>query len=177
MTAAIQHETQHDAGMSLVELIIGMLIASVVLGVTVLIFINSLRTQATVTSVTQATNTGQVMASTIERAVRNADFVEVSADQRTLQVQTSLGGALTCQGFHLSGDTIHMTLRSTPLGDPSLWPDWQRGVAAHGADPFVMRVGRGVTYAFDMTTDAAPVLFTGEAALRSISTGETKTCW
>ncbi|WP_193596362.1 PilW family protein [Microbacterium sp. YJN-G] len=177
MTASAVHQTTGDAGVTLVELIIGMLIGTVVLGVSVLIFANSLQTQATVTSVTQATNEGQIVASTIERAVRNADFIDVSADQRTLQVQTSLGGALTCQGFHLDGDTIRMTLRSTPLGDPALWPAWQDGVAAHGSDPFVARAGRGVVYAFDMTTDATPVLFTGEASLRSISTGQARTCW
>ncbi len=166
-----------DAGITLIELIIGMLIASVVLGATVLIFVNSWRTEASVTSTTQATNTGQVVASTIERAVRNADFVEVAADHKTLQVQTSLGGSLTCQGFHLAGDALRMTIRSTPLGSPALWPEWEDGLAAQGAAPFVSRTEHTVNYAFDMTTDALPVHFTGQASLRSVSTGETRTCW
>jgi hypothetical protein len=117
------------------------------------------------------------VASVIERAVRNADYIDVSADQSTLLVQTSLGGALTCQGFHLTTSELLMAIRSTPLGDPTLWPSWKDGVQPQGTTPFLTRTGNTVSYAFDMTTQSAPVHFTGRAALRSVSTGQARSCW
>ncbi|MRH30188.1 hypothetical protein GH740_12850 [Microbacterium sp. SYP-A9085] len=166
-----------DAGITLVELIIGMFISTIIAGMTAMILINSWQTQEEVTSVSQSTNTGQLVASVIERAVRNADYIDVSADQSTLLVQTSLGGSLTCQGFHLTTSNLLMAIRSTPLGDPTLWPSWKDGVQPQGATPFLTRTGNTVSYAFDMTTQSAPVHFTGRAALRSVSTGQVRSCW
>jgi len=166
-----------DAGITLVELIIGMLIATVIAGATVMILVNSWRTQEEVASVSDATNTGQLVSSAMERAIRNADYIDVSADQSTLLVQTSLGGSLTCQGFHLTTDSLLMAIRSTPLGDPTTWPSWKTGLSRQGTASFLTRTGNTVSYAFDMTTDSAPVHFTGSAALRSVSTGEPRSCW
>lgn len=166
-----------DDGISLIELIVYVLIASVLLLATAAILSNSWSTQRNVTNVTNATNRGQVMTSTIERAMRNAIAFDVSVDGSTLLVHTSLTGSLACQGFSLVTGESRMSLSPTALGASSTWPVWQPGVAQRGSTPFFAETGTTVAYTFDITTTAAPVRFAGQAAARSAATGVSAPCW
>lgn len=168
-----------EAGLSLIELIIYILLASVLLSAMALILANSWRTQEDVTSVTQATNRGQVMGSAIERAMRNAlDFDVDDATGTELRVRTSLGGSLACQAFLLQDGQARLSVSSAAIpAISSNWADWASGIAQNGSTPFFVENGDTVSYTFDIETDSAPVRFSGEAAARSTATGVSSPCW
>ena len=179
MTPATDHTDETaDAGLSLIELIIYMLLASLLLGAMATILINSWRTQEDVTSVSDATNHGQIMGSAVERAMRNALDFEVDATGTVLRVRTSLGGGMACQGFLLADGEARIATSSGALpADPAAWGDWESAVAQNGSTPFFIETGDTVTYTFDIRTEAAPVRFSGEAAARSVATGVSAPCW
>jgi Tfp pilus assembly protein PilW len=166
-----------DDGVSLIELIVYILVASILLLATTAILINSWTAQRNVTAVSDATNRGQAITSTIERAMRNAVAFDVSTDGTTLLVHTSLAGDLTCQGFVLNTGESRMSLSSAALGTPSTWSIWQPGIAQRGSTPYFSETGATVAYTFDITTTAAPVRFAGQAAARSAATGVSAPCW
>jgi Tfp pilus assembly protein PilW len=166
-----------EDGVSLIELIVYVLISSMLLLATTAILVNSWTTQRNVTAVSEATNRGQVMTSTIERAMRNAIAFDVSVDGTTLLVHTSLTGTLACQGFALTIGESRMSFSSSTLGASSTWPVWQPGIAQRGSTSFFAETGTTVAYAFDITTTAASVRFAGQAAARSAATGVSAPCW
>ena len=61
-----------DSGVTLVELIIYMLLASMILFAAATILVNSWNTQKDVTTTSDATSRGQSMGATIERAMARA---------------------------------------------------------------------------------------------------------
>ncbi|MDR7190286.1 Tfp pilus assembly protein PilW [Microbacterium sp. BE35] len=168
-----------DAGLSLIELIIYILLSSLLLSAMAVVLVNSWSTQKDVASVTQATNRGQVIGSAIERAMRNAlDFDVDDATGTELRVRTSLGGNLACQAFLLKDGDARFTTSSGAL--PTLasdWARWENGIAQYASTPFFVENGDVVTYTFDIETDSAPVRFSGEAAARSTATGVSSPCW
>lgn len=166
-----------DAGISLIELIVYVLLASTILIATTMILINSWNTQKDVTSVSEATNRGQSMGSTIERAMRNALAFEVT-NENELRVRTSLTGAQQCQAFYLAPGTARIAQAPGVLPlDPASWTLWNSGVKQNGATPFFAQNGTTVSYTFDIETESAPVRFAGEVSTRSTSTGVTSPCW
>lgn len=166
-----------DYGLSLIELVVYVLVSSVLLLATSAILVNSWTTQQNVTNVTDATNRGQVITSTVERAMRNAIAFDVSLDGTTLRVHTSLPGALACQGFYLANGESRMSISSSALAPFSAWSIWQPGVTQRGSTPFFAETGPTVSYTFDVSTTAAPVRFAGRAAARSAATGVSAPCW
>lgn len=167
-----------DAGLSLVELIVYVLVASIIVIASGAILINSWTTQRNVTTVTEATTRGQVMGSTIERAMRNALDFDVTAGGTELRVRTSLQGTLACQAFQLSSGQSRMSVRSAGL--PALasnWTPWQQGVAQDGSTPFFSAIGDTVTYTFKIQTNSTPVRISGQASPRSTATGVSTPCW
>ena len=179
MTPRTDHlEESADAGLSLIELIIYILLASVLLAGMAVILANSWKTEQNVTSVSEATNRGQVLGSAVERAMRNALDFEVDATGTTLRVRTSLGGELACQGFLLTDGEARIAVSSGALpADTADWGDWGEAVAQNGSTPFFLENGDTVTYTFDIDTQSAPVRFSGEAAARSVATGTSAPCW
>jgi Tfp pilus assembly protein PilW len=166
-----------DRGVSMIELIVYVLISSVLVLATSAILVNSWTTQRNVTDVTQATNRGQIISSTVERAMRNAIAFDVSVDGSTLLVHTSLPGSLACQGFSLATGESRMSLSASALGSSSTWSVWQAGVSQRGSTPFISETGSTVTYTFDITTTSAPVRFSGQVSARSAATGVSAPCW
>lgn len=163
-----------EAGLSLIELIMYVLIASVVLGAVTMILINSWRTQEDVLSQTEATNQGQLVSSAIERAVRNGLAVEVSGGD-TLRVHTTLSGERECQGMSLSGGAASLTMTSGALGTG--WPVWQSGIVAIPGEPLLEADGSNVSYAFQIDTSTAPVRFIGTVTARNGTGGASSPCW
>ncbi len=170
-----------DAGLSLIELIVSLLVSTIVLLGTATVLVNSWLTQADVTSTTQATTRGQLMGATIERAMRNAkDFVVAPSDDSAteLRVWTSLGGDKTCQAFRLDVGQARIASSASTLPAVGAWGNWQVGVQQQGTQPFFQRVGNTVIYTFELETDSAPVPISGQAKMRTIhDPGETSPCW
>jgi hypothetical protein len=153
-----------------------------------MVLVNSWRTQEDVVTVTDATNKGQVVASAIERAVRNGLEYEISNGGNTLRVRTSLTGSVECQGFHLvDGQAARFTASNGSIaGDPALWPEWiveveadvlpDDSVVPFFSDPAGASATVGFT--FLIPTESAPVRFDGDVAPRSVDpSGGTAPCW
>lgn len=172
MTRTVER-ADSDAGVTLIELIMYVLVLSIVLGAVTMILIGAWRTQEDVLSETEATNRGQLVSSAIERAVRNGLAIQVSGGN-TLQVHTSLPGARACQGIDLSGGVARLKISSGALGTG--WPAWQDGVTQIPGQPLLTASGSTVTYAFQLNTSTAPVRFMGTVSARN-PTGVTSPCW
>ena len=169
-----------SAGLSLIELIIYVLLASVLLGAMATILINSWSTQKDVQTTNEATTRGQLIGQSIERAMRNAQAFEVSTDGTLLRIDSRLDGARRCQGFWVTGGAAYMTTSASalPAAITTDWPEaWQMGVVQNGTTRFFEQDGLAVIYTFDITTESAPVRFQGEAAMRTPATGGTTPCW
>lgn len=162
-----------DTGLTMVELVIYIVILAIISSVIVMILTNTLKAQASVTSLTQATTRGQLVASEIEKAMRNAVAFTVSADGSSLHINTSFSGSQQCQAFALTTDGLKMSVSGSPAPDISVWPVWQKRVGVlSGTTPAFTALGAdGVTYAFIATSDSAPVRFTGNAYTRNDKTG------
>lgn len=164
-----------DAGLSLIELIVVVVILGILSGVIVMILVNSWNTQEDVNSTTVATNEGQVYASSIERAVRNAVDIQVTGGS-LLQVRTTLPGSRECQSFQITasagtGDAAFMA--SAAAAPAWAGPMISENVANIGTDPyfdFTEETG-SVTYAFQIDTESAPALFRGTIAARNALAG------
>lgn len=167
-----------DAGITLIEVILYVLLSSLILIPVTMILITSVTTQRDVASVTEATSRGQSMGAVIERAVRNGLAVDVSADGTQLKVRTSLEGSLACQAFLLTDGQARVTQTPTLIpADATTWSDWEKGIARDGMTPYFVATGTNVVYAFAIATDSAPVRIVGEAAPRTVASGVSAPCW
>lgn len=177
-------QERHDAGYSLLELIVVVVVLAIIGIVIATILSHTWRAQTNVTDQTQAASRGQLIASEIERAMRNAVAFEVESGGTTLKVSTSLDGALRCQGFTFQAGQLRMTVTEAPDSSPAAWPLWQDQVEQSGTTAyFAARGSNGVTYTFDATANdptvsgTAPVHFAGNAFMRNAAEGTMSPCW
>ncbi|WP_251449437.1 hypothetical protein [Microbacterium sp. Marseille-Q6648] len=168
-----------DAGVGVIELIVAIVVSGIVLAGVATVFARSWQTQEEVMSVSHATNRGQVVGAAIERAVRNALFIEVADAGTVLRVSTSLGGNLRCQAFQLSpGGSARFITSGSALGDSTTWPEWQNGITADGgAEIFNDSLPGRISYRFQIGTESAPVRFAGEISPRSSPAADNGGCW
>ncbi len=154
-----------DAGVSLVELIVYVLLAGLLLSGVAVAFVDSLNTQRDVVSKNEATNRGQVFGQSIERAMRNAVAFDVSPDGSMLRVRTTLGAESRCQAFWITGGAAYMTNSSglLPGAVVATWPPaWeQNGVVPNGGTPIFAQTVLNVKYTFDIQTNSVPMHFRG----------------
>jgi prepilin-type N-terminal cleavage/methylation domain-containing protein len=167
-------DARTDDGLSLIELIVAVVVSGIVTVAIATIFVNSWNAQKDVLSVSEATNRGQLVGSSIEKAVRNAVYVN-APDSETLLVRTSLDGA--CFGFHIGeavnddGDaitTIRTIAGAVPLPATADWSVWKPEIELRGAESSLTKVGTTVEYVLVIETEAAPVVIQGEATQRSV---------
>lgn len=94
---------RHDAGFSLVELLISMMLFVVVITVVGSIIVSALTADRTVRSVTGSTTNGQLVVNVIEETVRNSTAIRVVTDvdgaSTFATVRTTAGGAARCQAW------------------------------------------------------------------------------
>ncbi|MDT0184080.1 hypothetical protein Q9S36_28200 [Microbacterium sp. ARD31] len=189
----IDTTTDREAGLSLIELIMYMLLASLLLGGMATLLANSWTTQTNVQTMSDATNRGQIVSQSIERAMRNAQAFDVSASGGLLRVDTNLSGDQRCQAFWVSSGALYQTSTwgtradgtadPIPSLNPASWPKpWlTEGVKQRASTiPFFARSGLNLSYAFDVdlaTDTAAPVRFKGQVSLRTPEAGGVSPCW
>ena len=83
-------------GFTLIELLVYMMLFGLVLAIAGAVMINTMRTSNTVTSVTEASNAGQLAAHSVEKGIRNSsDFhlTSPTGNDQLLVARTALGGA------------------------------------------------------------------------------------
>lgn len=80
-----------DRGITLVELLVYMVLSGLVLSILGGLLINSIRTQATIRSASEANTSGQLVLRTIESGIRNASAVRVSGAGTLLVIRTAEG--------------------------------------------------------------------------------------
>ena len=115
-------ESRHDEmGLSLIELIVGILVSSIILVAIATVLINSWLTQSDVLSTSEATNRGQVVSSSIERAMRNALYFEASGSE--LWVRTTFADERHCQAFRIAEGVAEMKSDSTSVA-AGAWGRW-----------------------------------------------------
>ncbi|MDF2470340.1 MAG: hypothetical protein K0Q61_2712 [Rhodococcus erythropolis] len=162
-----------DAGLSLIELIVAIVVSGVVMVGIVMVFVNSWKAQENVLSVSEATNRGQLVGSSIEKAVRNAVYVN-APDSATLLIRTSLDDE--CFGFHIGGalnedgeaiTTIRTISGGKPLPAIGDWPIWTPELELDTSNSSLTKVGTTVNYVLVIETEAAPVRIQGEVSQRS----------
>ena len=170
---------RNEDGLGLIELIVAIVVGGIVIAAIATILVNSWRTQEQVTTVTQATNRGQVVSSTVERAMRNALYFEVTESGTVLRVRTSLSGELRCQGFRVTDAAAQFTTDDLALSSPNTaWSMWQAGITKKGTTPYFVQTTAGsLTYTFNITTDASPVAFSGDVIPRSVQETGSDGCW
>ncbi|GAT71640.1 prepilin-type N-terminal cleavage/methylation domain-containing protein [Microbacterium hydrocarbonoxydans] len=182
-SAAADHAVADDVGLSLIELIVVVVVVGILSSVVVMILVNSWTTQQDVNSTTVATNEGQVYASSIEKAVRNADAIQLNGAQTQLLVRTTLGGALTCQAFKIEpvdalnparGDAAYLATGASAT-------TWSGPSIRESVDPvaasYFTKSGKVITYAFQIETEASPVTFDGEVSARNNLSETGAPCW
>jgi hypothetical protein len=113
-------EISHDDGISLVELLIYSALALVVLAIVGGMLINSLSTESTVRTVTEASTQGQLAAQSLEAGVRNStDFTlttRANGDQ-LLQARVASGSTpvvYRCAVWYYSISTKSLRYRDSP---------------------------------------------------------------
>jgi prepilin-type N-terminal cleavage/methylation domain-containing protein len=167
-------DARTDDGLSLIELIVAVVVSGIVTVAIATIFVNSWNAQKDVLSVSEATNRGQLVGSSIEKAVRNAVYVN-APDSETLLVRTSLD--VGCFGFHIGeavnddGDaitTIRTTAGGAPLPATGDWSVWKPEIELKASASSLTKVGTTVEYVLVIETDAAPVVIQGEVTQRSV---------
>ncbi|KQP71017.1 hypothetical protein ASF40_04130 [Microbacterium sp. Leaf288] len=190
--------SDREAGMGLIELVIAAIISLIVLGGIATILVNSWLTQSDVLSTSEATNRGQLVSSTLEKAMRNAVYFEIHGGGSEVWVRTTfdkdLNGdgvvddELHCQAFHIANGVAEMKSDNLDVASAA-WSTWL-DVTDYGA--FVVNVqapsvgafrqtpttGAGTTlfYSFSVATDSAPVKFAGEVSIRAGEAGDGG-CW
>lgn len=191
-----QRRDAGEAGFTLVELLVYMVLAVIVLLIVGGVLINSLTSQRTVRDATQASSTGQLVAKSVGHGVRNASDIWQSAPgvvPEILMVRT-VGTDATpnwfCQAWSYDSGEIR-TSRSTGAiltgQTSSTVQSWT--LLAEGVEPVVVSAvaqpifgvaGRQVTLNLDVSTgEGQPVLISTTSTSRQpVSvTGVVPTCF
>ncbi len=181
-------DQSRDEGLGVVELIVAISVSMLVMVGIASVLFNSWTAQSDVLSTGEATTRGQVMSSSIERAVRNALYFETRLGGSELWVHTSYDDppsddSRTCQAFAVAGGVAKIKGAPEDL-DVTSWgnwiddseQDWRVSVQQSGGTPIFAQNGRTLTYTFEIETDSAPVRFQGEVTMRAPSMGAMTPC-
>jgi len=122
MRAIRRMRDSRDAGMSLAELLVYMILLALVITITGVFYVHQLVTQRDVTQRAKAANEGQVVIASIENSLRNAVKVKTPSDfdGRLLVVKTRVGDSDAASSFVCRGWLYDPTTKSikTITGTP-----------------------------------------------------------
>jgi type II secretory pathway pseudopilin PulG len=184
-----------DAGITLVELIVGLVVAGMFMGLLSLVFVNGLTSQQQSVARDAATGQANVVRSTLADSLRNATAVRVSGggtriDAVVARVGSSLSGwTWECRAWVLLDKSIRYSAGSTARGaDASSWTviagksakrplDTVTGTI--GGVPFALVDSKGVQIGIDVTSgdDPQTVSLSGGMTAQAVATEGAITCW
>jgi prepilin-type N-terminal cleavage/methylation domain-containing protein len=182
-----------DSGFTLIELLIYMLLFGLVLSIAGAIVVNTARTSKTVTSVTEASAAGQLVAYSVEKGIRNSsDFnlTPVGSTDQFLVARTARNGeplTWVCEAWYYTSagnGSIRHTVSSTEIAAPTVadlatWTLLGTGIApkiSEGTPPVPIHVFEAaddlLTLSFSaLAGDHPPVDITSSALSRAGATG------
>jgi|GEM_PF-3113527 len=166
-----------ERGVTLIELITAIALIGVVFGGLTAVLIGISRAQHSVVGMTQASAQGDVAATALDRALRNAEAVDISDGGDTLRVRTSLPGQNRCQGFAVYDDELRVQQTSDQLDAPADWTRWMPTTPVASSPPVFARSGTKIAYAFTVTADGSALNVTGAVAPRTPSGEVDAPCW
>lgn len=117
----LEPDASQDRGLTLIELIVYMLLATIVIGIVATIMINSFRVDTQVRETAAATSDAQLLAESLGRGIRNAGYIEATAPAvgqvyvRTQSRDSGTAGDWVCSAWFFDGDTISWTTSPTAL--------------------------------------------------------------
>lgn len=164
-----------ERGVSLIELIAVVALIGIVFGGLAAVVMGIWSAQRAVTETTQATTQADAVSAALDRALRNAQAVEISDGGATLRVRTSLTGQNRCQGFAVDGGDLLVQQSADALPERSEWTQWVTTAAESAAPVFTMQEAK-IAYAFTLTVDDTALVVEGAVAPRTPSGGATP-CW
>ena len=183
-----------EQGFTLVELLVYVMLFGLVLSIASTLLINSVKTSKTVSSVTEASTAGQLVAQSVVKGIRNAsDFklTNSAGNDQFLVARTALGGATldwACAAWYYSaaGDgSIRYKFSGTAIAAPATaadlasWTLLDEGIIpniAEGTPPVPVHVfsssGEKLTISFSgRAGDNPPVEITSSVVGRAGASG------
>jgi type II secretory pathway pseudopilin PulG len=174
---------QDDAGLTLIEVIIYIVVGGIVLTMLASVFINGMRVDAATRDRDVATGTAQSITNSITMSVRNA--TEVRVDGTELRARVAVGAASwECRAWYLDGDALRYRSYAAGGPVPAAGSDWNAlgdGLSAASA-PFTQH-GKRIEFAMTVTVEDTAVPIAGSAVARAvqaasdITEGTPSTCW
>jgi len=181
--------TAHDDGITLVELIVGVVVAGLFVGMLAVIFANGLRAQEEATARDHATGSADLASATLQESVRNAATFRVSDSGTRLDAAVATSGStLTweCRAWKVSGGALYVSTGSTarPADIVSGRKPVVRGVATTltGGAAFVQATGtveqqRRVRIGMTVTNGAQTVTLSDAVTAQMFVQGGAPACW
>jgi len=184
-----------DDGITLVELIVGILVAGLFSGMLAMMFINGWNSQQLSVARDSATGQANLVRTTLADSLRNATAVRVSGggsrvDAVVGKVGTSLSGwAWECRAWALHDDSIRYSAGTTARGtDVAAWAvlagksddrPLDRVTGTLSGVPFKLTGTKGVQFGIDVRsgTDAQTVSLSGGMTAQAVATEGAPTCW
>ncbi|GAB3028522.1 hypothetical protein GCM10027052_00060 [Parafrigoribacterium mesophilum] len=184
-----------EKGFTLIELLVYMLLTGLVLAIVGAMMINTMRTSNTVSSVTDASSAGQLVAHSVEKGIRNSsDFLLTSptGNDQLLLARTALGGdpiQWMCAAWYYSpvdGGSIRYKVSTSAIvvataSDTASWTLLDQGIVPKitaGTPPvpvgiFKKAADERLVLSFSgLAGDHPPVDVTSSAVSRAGATGE-----
>lgn len=175
------HPLADDAGMTLVELIMYILLSALFLGLLATLFATTLTAGQQTRNRDTATGTAQVVSESLQTSVRNAALVRVDGAQLRAVVATG-ASQWECRAWALqSGELRYRASASAiPVGTATTgWTVLARGVVGTKAagSPFVLSSVDSVSIGYRVTVGEASVDITSAATAQAKSEGSIPACW
>lgn len=190
MNAQRRFREHPESGMTLVELLIYSMLLVVILTIAGGIMINSLQSQQTVSTVSSAASTGQLVSTSVSQGIRNASAFEAAAPtslgqllrSRTVSVTNAGVATWQCQAWFRTSDgdlytksAATLIAAPTTVTDLTTWTLIAEGVGLPSGVPQAFSASSGqLALAVSVAAgDAAPVLISTTIVSRPQTDTET----
>ena len=182
MTRLTGRLRDESSGFTLIELVVASSLTVIIAIVIGSMLISTLGSEKTIRTTTQATSAGQLVAQSIDKGVRNATWIDLTAvsGEYFLTVRTASSTAVvtySCQAWYITpGGSAYVKSSSTKItkptgGNVTGWTLLTTEVQQAGTTSILSRTGREVTITFEVDAgDAQNVLITTSALSRQTST-------
>ena len=171
-----------SSGFTLIELLVASSLTVIIAIVIGSMLMSTLGSEKTIRSTTQATSAGQLVAQSIDKGVRNATWIDLTAasGEYFLTVRTASSTATvtySCQAWYFTpGGSAYVKSSPTKItkptgGNVTGWTLLTTGIQQAGTASVLARTGREVTITFEVDAgEAQDVLIRTSALSRQTST-------